>query len=144
MKRKGVLRDNLKTMVVLLLSICIFSGCSTIGVYSDPSGAKIFINEKETRMVTPKIIGARNLRTGRSYITVEKEGYETLTKRQAVDVRVSIGNILMSWWPPVLFKNLFGNLWKGITYPRNRHLKEFELEKNTVQKEKTIAADIEG
>ena len=142
MKAKGISHDNqtsrakngLKTKVVLLLAMCIISGCSTVGVYSDPSGAKIFINDNDTGKITPSLIGARSLRTGRSYITVEKEGYKTLTKRQSVDVRISVANILLSWWPPVLIKNLFGNLWKGIINPHARQLEEFNLQKITDQK----------
>ena len=138
MKTKGILHNNqaprakngFKTTVVLVLVMSIMSGCSTIGVYSNPSGAKIFINEKDSGKVTPSSIKARHLRPGRSYVTVEKEGYKALTKRQPVDVRVSVGNIVWSvFWPPILIKNLFGSLWKGITYPRGRQLKEFNLEK---------------
>lgn len=140
MKAKEILYDNqtprtkngFKTTVVLLLAMCIMSGCSTIGIYSDPSGAKIFINDKDTGKITPTLLRARHLRQGRSYVTVEKEGYKTLTKRQSIDVRVSVGNIICSiWWPPVLIKNLCGDLWKGITHPRGRHLEEFNLQKIT-------------
>jgi len=118
-----------KTMIALVLVISIISGCSSIGVYSNPSGAKIFINEKDTGKETPSSIKARHLHAGRSYITVEKEGYKLLTKRQSVDVKVSAGNVVWSiFWPPVLIVNLFGNLWKGIVNPRRGQLKEFELE----------------
>ena len=138
MKAKGILCDKqtprgkkgFKAIVVLLLIVCIMSGCSTVGVYSYPSGARILVNEQDTGKVTPASLKARHLRPGRSYVTVEKEGYESLTNRQPVDVRVSVGNIIFSvLWPPVLFKNLFGNLWKGIVFPRTRHLEEFELQK---------------
>ena len=137
MKTKGISHDNqvprarngFKTKAVLLLAMFIISGCSSIGVYSNPSGAKIFINDKDTGRVTPASLRTRHLRRGRSYITVEKEGYEILTKRQPVDVRTSVGNIVFSVWPPVLIKNLFGDLWKGITHPRGRHLAEFNLQK---------------
>lgn len=137
MKTKGILHDNqapqakngFKTTVVLLLAMFVIAGCSSIGVYSDPSGAKIFINDTDTGKVTPASLKTRHLCKGRSYITVEKEGYETLTKRQPVDVKVSVGNVILSIWPPVLIKNLLGDLWKGIVSPRGRHLKEFNLQK---------------
>ena len=112
---------------MLLTGICILSGCSKIAVYSDPAGARVLLNGVDTGRTTPTSIRVRNLPVGRSYISVEKEGYHSLTKKQAVDVRISIGNIVWSWFPPLLIKNLVDNRWKGITYPPRRFLQEFEL-----------------
>jgi len=138
MKTKGIFqgkhairsKNGFKEITVLLLIMSIISGCSSIGVYSNPSGAKIFIDEKDTGEVTPKSIGVRHFSSGRSYVTVEKEGYKALTERQAVDVKVSAGNIIWSiFWPPILIKNLFGDAWKGVISPRRGNLEEFVLEK---------------
>ena len=118
--------------IMLLAAImCIVSGCSSIGVYSSESGASVFMNEADTGMTTPVSIRVRDLPLGRTYITVKKEGYHTVTPQQEVDVEVSIGQVVWSVLLSPIFipKNLFGNLLKGITYPRGRHLKEFKMEK---------------
>jgi len=114
-------------VALLLIAVCIASGCHTIAVYSEPAGARVLVNGVDIGRSTPTKIKVRNLNLGRSYITVEKEGYRTETKKQAIDVRVSVGAVAFAWFPPVLIKQLCDNMFKGITYPPRRHLEEFIL-----------------
>lgn len=121
--------NGLAVKVMLLAAMCIVSGCSSIGVSSTPSGAHIFMNEANTGMTTPASIRVRDLPLGRTYITVEKEGYHTVTPKQELNVEASISRIVWSvFFPPLLIKNLCGDLWKGITYPPGRHLEDFNLQ----------------
>ncbi|MBF0593865.1 MAG: PEGA domain-containing protein [Candidatus Omnitrophica bacterium] len=124
-------RQGLAVKGLLLTVFCVLAaGCgSALRVYSNPLDANIYVNGVDTGKKTPATIGVRSLHVGRSYISVEKEGYKTTTQKQLVDVGVSVGNIIWSWWPPVLIKNLCSNYWKTINYPSDEHLPEFQLEK---------------
>ena len=114
---------------VLILAF-LLTGCSSvIRVYSNPDDARVFINGADTGLVTPAELAVRDLRMGKSYVTVEKDGYRTITPKQVIDVRLSVGNVIWSIWPPVLIKNLCSNLWKGFEAPKNKHLSDFQLEK---------------
>jgi hypothetical protein len=127
--RQTEVRNRLAIKVMLLACMLVAAGCSSLRVYSKPPGAKVFVNGSDTGRTTPTKIRVRHLALGRSYITVEKEGYLCMTPKQEVDVAISVGNIAMSWWPPVLIKNACGDLWKGVTYPPRRHIPSFELQK---------------
>ena len=122
---------RLKGMMAGVLILAFFlTGCSTtIWVHSNPEDARVLINGADTGMMTPAPLTVRELRTGRSYVTVEKEGYKTITPKQVIDVKISAGNVIWSIWPPVLIKNLCSNLWKGIVYPEHKKLADFQLEK---------------
>ncbi len=114
---------------ILLTSMFLLPGCgSTIGVSSSPSGARVIMNERDTGMTTPASIRVGSMPTGRSYITVAQEGFTPTPRQQEVEVRVSIGNIIWSWFPPILIKNLRGDRWRGVTYPQSRHLEDFVLQ----------------
>lgn len=117
-----------KTMPFFFAIMCIVSGCHSIAVYSSPSGARVFMNDIDTGKTTPAEIRVRDLPVGRTSITVVKEGYTALPLKQNVDVEISTGSVIFSLFPPVFIKNLFGDLWRGITYPRDRRLEEFEMQ----------------
>ncbi|MDZ4199925.1 MAG: PEGA domain-containing protein, partial [Kiritimatiellia bacterium] len=103
------------------------AGCSSIAISSTPSGGRVYINEKDTGLVTPTDIHVRKFHTGTTYISVVKEGYIASPEKQAVQVKYSGGNIFWSWFPPVLIKNLLGDWWRGVVIPRDRMLEDFIL-----------------
>ncbi len=127
-RRGGNTNSMLVPWTFLVIVACLLSGCSSLGISSSPSGAKVYLNDVDSGMTTPASIRVRNLPVGLTYITVAKDGYVSAPKKQQVEVRYSSGNILWSWFPPVLIKNLFGDLWKGITYPRGKQIEDFELQ----------------
>ena len=117
-------------MAAIFLLVALLSGkgwCGSLAITSDPPGAHVFINGTDLGRTTPAAIRIRNLPVGRTVISVEKEGYVSDPPSQEVIVEWSDGNIMFTWWPPVLIKNLAGNRWRGITTPRSRRLETFQL-----------------
>lgn len=114
--------------LLLLMASCLATGCSSIRVNSNPSGAHVLMNGVDTGRLTPTSIRVRDLHMGRSTISVEQEGYLSVPAKQEIEVGVSVGDIVVSVIvPPVLIGNLFGNFWKGIDYPESERLEEFQL-----------------
>lgn len=129
--------------VVLLIASLTGTGCHSLPVSSYPPGARVFMNSKDTGLITPTAIRVRHLPVGRTVITVAKEGYFSVPSEQEVNVGISKGNIIFSWWPPVLIKNLCGDRWKGITSPRGRRLNEFRLQ-TAVEMASSQSQDVGG
>jgi hypothetical protein len=121
------MKNKLVSKVILSVIVCLLSGCSSIGISSSPSGARVFMNDVDTGLTTPALIRVRDLPLGRSYITVVQDGYISVPRKQEVEVQLAVGQIIWTWFPPVLVKNLCGDCWKGITYPKDRHLEDFFL-----------------
>jgi hypothetical protein len=48
-------------------------------------------------------------------------------RKQEIEVQLAVGQIVWTWFPPVLIKNLCGDYWKGVTYPKDRHIEDFFL-----------------
>jgi hypothetical protein len=119
---------ELVSKAIMAAAFCLLCGCSSIGVYSSPSGARVFMNDVDTGLTTPASIRVKNLPMGRSYITVVQDGYISEPRKQEIEVHLSVGQIIWSWFPPVLVKNLCGDFWKGVTYPPSRHLADFVLQ----------------
>lgn len=134
---------ELVSKVILVATVCLLSGCRSIGVSSSPSGARVFMNDSDTGMTTPASIPVKKLPLGRSYITVVQEGYISVPRKQEIEVHLSIGQIIWSWFPPVLVKNLCGDFWKGITYPESRHLEDFLLQPASVAPSETTTVQQE-
>lgn len=70
--------------LALLLSGClnITGGYGSIAVDSEPPGARIFLDGKDTGKVTPAEL--KNVPVGKHEVTLEAEGYESQTKSVAV------------------------------------------------------------
>lgn len=122
-----------------ILFVCLFilllPSCSTLDVYSRPSGARIFVDDKDIGHTTPYEIRVRDLSLGRHSITVKKEGYQTVkgfneSEFQEFEIGVQVAQIIFSFIPAVLMENLVDDLWKGIKAPRGRRLKMFNLEQD--------------
>lgn len=91
-------------------------GCQSIPVTSNPAGAHIVIDGHDTGNRTPFKYSPRNFTAGYHTVTVEKDGYSTITPPQELRIRVSGKQIALSIIPPFcvpfFFKNLFHNHWK--------------------------------
>jgi hypothetical protein len=123
---------GLVSKAILAATICLLSGCTSIGVSSSPSGARVFLNDADTGLTTPTSIRIRDLPLGKSYITVVQDDYISVPRKQEIEVQLAVGQIIWTWFPPVLVKNLCGDFWKGITYPKDRHLEDFFMQSLSV------------
>lgn len=119
-------QKNGLAFAVLLASLIMMSGCTSVKVFSEPLGARVLVDGVDTGKTTPTSLWVRSLPVGISTVTVEKENYHCPMK-QDVGVSVSVGNIIFSWWPPLLIKNISDNTWKSFDYPTNGELKVFEM-----------------
>ena len=125
------MRKSIIAIICLILFCPVLSGCgSAIRIYSIPSGANIYKNGVDTGLITPAKIRIRHLSVGIHEISVRKAGYRAIPELQNVDIEISVGNIIMSWWPPILIKNLTGNYWKGAVDPRRGRLDTFRFMEN--------------
>jgi len=95
---------------ILAVMMLVITGCSTVLVDSSPPRAKVLIDGKDTGRLTPAGLRVRDLHSGYRNIELRKEGY--VSSYQTLTVRVSAGKILMSWFPPMLFKFGIGDCWK--------------------------------
>ena len=102
--------------LILLAATCMLMvGCATpIVIRSLPEGARIMDNGKDTGLVTPGEIPVGDLPVGRHQITVEKEGYRSVTQPQPFRVKVStraiISTVILA--PIYLPANFAGDWWK--------------------------------
>lgn len=90
---------KLRLSAILLAIIVLFSSCaSTTMIKSEPSGAKVYINDEYVgktpyQYTDSKIVGSTN------YVRLEKEGYKTLetvfSRNEKADVGAIIGGILV-------------------------------------------------
>ncbi len=122
----------IRSVIAILSTIlcCLFgAGCQVIPITSQPAGAKILIDGKDTKRITPFVYSPRHFRTGHYKISVEKAGYSTVTPPQDLKVIVSRRNVVFSIIPPFcvpfFFKNLLGTHWK-MALPKT--LETFQLD----------------
>lgn len=117
-------------LVVMIFCGMLGSGCRSFSVTSNPEGAKILINGRDTKVTTPQVYNPGGFVTGDYTFTVEKDGYLMVSPPQVLKIRTSGTEILLSVFiPPVFVKNLFGNHWKR-AWPR---IETFQLQKGAVQ-----------
>lgn len=104
-----------KSLTLLTLSSALFSGCASIfgdntrniSIKSNPSGAKIFIDNVQYG-TTPSIISLTNYIYSGKVISLKKEGYETQsTMINSKFQPVGLWNIL--FWPGFLIDAAAGN-----------------------------------
>ena len=113
------MKSNHRIAVVLAILCCVLvAGCRSILIDSNPPGAKILIDNHDTKKITPSVYSPRHFVTGEYKVTVKKEGYSTITPPQNLRVKVSGMEIFLSIVvPPFFFKNLLHNRWKT-AWPR--------------------------
>lgn len=89
-------------MSALILSILISSCTSGTRINSQPEGALVKING-QTVGTTPYYYEDSKISFSRTYVTLEKEGYEdfyvVLRKDEEVDVGAVVGGIIFGGWP---------------------------------------------
>ncbi|MDD4757368.1 MAG: PEGA domain-containing protein [Lascolabacillus sp.] len=95
----------MKVAVVLLAALILFASCSsTTLIQSNPSGAKVYMNE-EYMGVTPLSYSDTKIVGSTTSLRIEKEGYEPLytylTRNEEVDAGAIIGGLLI--WVPFLW-----------------------------------------
>jgi len=135
---------TLASKAILAGTVFLLAGCHSLGISSSPSGARVFLNDSDTGKITPASIRVRDLPLGFSYVTVAKDGYITSPPKQEVEVHLSVGNLVWSWFPPVLIKNLVGDMWKDIEYPSSGHLEDFILQPGLGAPSTTTSVQPEG
>jgi len=83
-------------------------------VNSDPIGATVLLDGRNTGKTTPADLLIRDIPLGMHTITIAKEGYLPTTPPWDIKVRVNPGQILCSILlaPICVPKNLIDNLWK--------------------------------
>jgi hypothetical protein len=116
-----------RSAAIVLAAVLFAGGCHQFRVDSYPEGARIIVDGQDTGEVTPRVFSPRHFSTGMHKVTVEKQGYYTLTTPQIFLINVSAADIIFSLAPPILLKNIFHNHWKNERGKiRIFHLKENE------------------
>ena len=90
---------SLGTVAVLL---GLASGCRSLPVYSQPSGARVMVNGVDSGKVTPCYLKVRNLPGGINVITVDKEGFDSGGKECYIAIKTHTPAIVWSILVPPL------------------------------------------
>jgi hypothetical protein len=109
----------MRTWAALLTAVALFlaAGCTSVGIDSIPQGAKVLVDGHWNGAVTPVNVPVRDLTRGTHTVTVEKEGYKTISPPPQVTISTDGRWVLMTCIPPagpllILPAELCGNLWK--------------------------------
>jgi hypothetical protein len=95
MKNKKI---TIKSISLLLAVTILFSGCvSTTTIQSNPSGAKVYLNE-ESFGTTPYVHKDRKVTFSKTRVRLEKEGYEPLNTFFSRDEEVEVGAIVAGFF----------------------------------------------
>lgn len=95
--------DRIRAMFVMCcagLVMMLGTSCASVAVSSNPSNARVFVNGKDTGLLTPAELRVRSLPTGILNVEARLQGY----KPESGSLRVarSVGKIIFSIWPPGL------------------------------------------
>jgi PEGA domain len=83
-------------MSVLLSTLLVLCGCTGFQVKSNPVGAQVIMDGTETGKVTPAKLLIRDIPRGQHTITVQKEGFDTVTPPWELVVKTHPGTIVAS------------------------------------------------
>jgi hypothetical protein len=81
-------------MSVLLSALLVLCGCTGLQVKSNPAGAQVIMDGTNTGKVTPAKLLLRDLPRGEHTVTVQKEGYDTVTPPCRLEVKTRPGSIV--------------------------------------------------
>lgn len=122
--------SRLMNLAVFASVFVLSGGCTAFPVKSDPQGSQIFLDDRDTGLITPGKLLIRHLPPGKHRLSVVKDGYDTVRPPRSIMVQrnMAVGVLTTVLFLPVGLYTLLDTHWKSVeNYEYLYYAPPFEL-----------------